>query len=170
MSGAAHPGDDLVPDAHMVLDRRRVVEAPPGEVWPWLVQLGKGRAGWYLPRSWERFVPRERRAARRIDPRWQHLAVGDRVDDYGRDGWFDVAVLSAPTTLVYTTERHGTRFSWALLLGPHPDGTTVHLRFRGGIRSTGLRARAIVAGADLVDRATTWPMLAGLAERVEAGR
>ena len=72
------PGDELVPEADMVLDRRAVLDAAPEQVWPWLVQLGKQRAGWYLPSPLERLVPARRRAARQIDPRFQTLAVGDR--------------------------------------------------------------------------------------------
>ena len=52
-------------------------------VWPWIVQLGKWRAGWYLPRSVERLVPPARRATRRVLPQWQGLSVGDVVPDYG---------------------------------------------------------------------------------------
>ena len=54
------PGDDLVV-ADVVMDRGFDLPAPPDEVWPWLVQLGKRRAGWYLPGSVERLVPPSRR-------------------------------------------------------------------------------------------------------------
>lgn len=43
------PGDALVDPADVVMDRAFTLEAPRAAVWPWLVQLGKGRAGWYLP-------------------------------------------------------------------------------------------------------------------------
>ena len=49
---AARPGDDLIGRPDVVMDRAFTVAAPPAAVWPWLVQLGKKRAGWYLrPRS-----------------------------------------------------------------------------------------------------------------------
>ncbi|ADJ45557.1 hypothetical protein AMES_3733 [Amycolatopsis mediterranei S699] len=67
------PGDDLVTPADVVMDRGFTVDAPPELVWPWLVQLGKRRAGWYLPRRVERFLPPSRRALRRLDPRWSTL-------------------------------------------------------------------------------------------------
>ena len=51
------PGDDVVPDADVVMDRAFTVDAAPAEVWPWLAQLGKQRAGWYLPGPVERLVP-----------------------------------------------------------------------------------------------------------------
>ncbi|GAA1929916.1 hypothetical protein [Nocardioides hwasunensis] len=69
VAGHAHelPGDDLV-TADVVMDRGFDLAAPPHDVWPWLVQLGKRRAGWYLPRSVERFVPPSRRG--RTDLTW----------------------------------------------------------------------------------------------------
>ena len=45
----ALPGDDLVPGARVLMDRAATLPAPPELVWPWLVQLGRERAGWYLP-------------------------------------------------------------------------------------------------------------------------
>ena len=53
---ASMPGDDLV-DADVVMDRAFTLGGPPDQVWPWLVQLGKHRGGWYLPRAVERAVP-----------------------------------------------------------------------------------------------------------------
>jgi hypothetical protein len=51
---AALPGDEIVADPDVVMDRGFGVPAAPEVVWPWLVQLGKARAGWYLPRAVER--------------------------------------------------------------------------------------------------------------------
>jgi hypothetical protein len=42
----AMPGDQLIPDAASTT-RAITITAPPEQVWPWLVQLGYGRAGWY---------------------------------------------------------------------------------------------------------------------------
>jgi hypothetical protein len=162
------PGDELIPDATMVFDRVSVIDAAPAEIWPWLMQLGKRRAGWYLPRSVERLLPPGRRAARRIDPRWQTLAVGDRIPDYGgRDEYLEVARIEPGRALVYRSERGGAPFTWALLLEPQgPGATHLRLRFRGRLRSTGWRRRAIVTGGDLLDWATGALLLAGLRERV----
>ncbi len=162
------PGDVLLPDSAMVYDRTRAIAAPPEAVWPWIVQLGKHRAGWYLPRSFERWLPRRWYASTTIEPQWQHLAVGDRVDDYGRNEHFDVASIDPPRAPMDRSERHGTSFTWALLVTPDPrGGSTVHQRFLGPVRSTGWRRRVIVFGGDILDRATTAPMLVGLAEWAE---
>jgi hypothetical protein len=76
------PGDELGADVQ--LGRAFDLPAPPTEVWPWLVQLGKHRAGWYLPRSVERVVPPSRRAVRRLVPELQELRVGETVPPAAR--------------------------------------------------------------------------------------
>ncbi|HEX7299736.1 MAG TPA: SRPBCC family protein [Solirubrobacteraceae bacterium] len=166
------PGDDLIPDAGMAFDRSREIAAPPEAIWPWLVQLGKRRAGWYLPARVERLVPGGRRGAATIDPRWQTLAVGDRISDYGgRHETLEVALIDPPRALVYRSERRGAVFTWALVLRPAGVGRTdVHLRFRGRLRSTGWRRRALVLVGGIFDWATTELMLRGLDERVRRGR
>jgi hypothetical protein len=165
---ATLPGDDLVPDAAMVYDTSRAIAAAPQEIWPWLVQLGKRRAGWYLPARAERLIPSGRRATWRLHTRWQGLKVGDRIPDYGgRDEELEVVRLDPPRAIVYRSERRGAVFSWALVLDPDGAGrTVVRLRFRGRIRSTGYKRRAIVAVGELFDSLTAELMLRGLAERV----
>lgn len=166
----SYAGDDVIPDAAMVYDRRCVIEAPPEAIWPWLVQLGKGRGGWYLTKTWEWFSPQSWRASRTINPEWQDLAPGDRVEDYGfgKEEFFDVVSVSSPSALVYKSERLGTVFTWALLLHPQSqDETEVHLRFRGRLRSTGWKKSLLVTGRDWMDWIFTEPMMRGLAERVE---
>lgn len=40
-----YPGDNIIPDAVMIYDQLQKVKAPPSDVWPWVMQVGKGRAG-----------------------------------------------------------------------------------------------------------------------------
>ena len=131
---ASMPGDDLVPQAQVVMDRAFEVSAPPDVVWPWLVQLGKKRAGWYLPKRAERFIPRSRRAIRRTDPRWLDLAPGDVIPDYGgRHATFTVDEMIQDSVLVYTSRRGRTDVSWSIRLRPVEEGATrVQLRLRLG--------------------------------------
>ena len=162
---APRAGDDLVVTPDVVMDRACTFDAPPEQVWPWLVQLGKQRAGWYLPSSVERFLPTGRRALRTVDPRWQHLEVGDVIHDYGgRDASFEVAAVDAPHALVYRSTRGRVHLSWSLTLTAVPPGSTrLHLRLTlGPVRRKWL---ATTAG-DLVDAATIAGMAAGLRERL----
>jgi hypothetical protein len=165
---APAPGDDVVPVADVVMDRGFDTPAPPAEVWPWLVQLGKGRAGWYLPRTVERVVPPRRRAARAVLPQWQGLAVGVRIPDYGgREEYFEVVEVEPPHHLVYRSERGRMQVSWAITLRPAPPGTRVHLRLRlAPVRRPWL-AESL---GELVDVLTVAGMAAGLRERLREGR
>ena len=52
------------------------IDAPPDQVWPWLVQLGGDRGGWY---SWDRLDNGGRPSAHEVHPEWQDLALGDYV-------------------------------------------------------------------------------------------
>ena len=106
MADLSLPGDDVLPHADPVMDRHLFLDAPVQRVWPWVEQLGKGRAGWYLPRSVERLVPRRRRAVRRVEDRWLGLRVGDSVPDWGPgDPTFEVLEIERPHHLVYWSER-----------------------------------------------------------------
>ena len=46
-AGKALAGDDIIADADIVETRTIMLEAAPSAVWPWLVQMGYGRGGWY---------------------------------------------------------------------------------------------------------------------------
>jgi hypothetical protein len=159
-----------VADAGVVFDRTRELAATAEEIWPWLLALGKRRAGWYLPAALERLLPRARRADRVIDPRWQRLAIGEVIPDYGgAEATLVVAILEPSRALVYRSERRGAQFSWALILEPlSARRTRVHLRFRGSVHSRGWRLVLIRALGGLFDWATSMLMLVGLEERVRA--
>lgn len=166
---AALPGDDLVADPDVVMDRAFTLSAPPPQVWPWFAQLGKQRAGWYLPRRVEAVVPRRRRALRTVDPDLQHLAPGDVIPDWGgADATFEIVTHTPPTTLVHRSTRGHVRLSWAIVLRDADDAaadgaTRVHLRLRmAGVR----RVTLARVGGGLVDLLTVAGLAAGLRERV----
>jgi hypothetical protein len=70
------PGDDAIPDAAGQFTHSTVIGAPPEKVWPWLVQMGGGRAGFYSIDLLDNDgVP----SAREIRPNLQQLRVGDRI-------------------------------------------------------------------------------------------
>ena len=169
---APRPGDLLVPDADVVMDRGFDVPGTPAQVWPWLLQLGKQRAGWYLPRTVERLLPPRRRAARSVLPQWQGLAVGDRIPDYGGPKeYFEAVEVEPPRDssghLVYRAERGRTQLSWAITLTQTASGTRVHLRLRlAPVRRVWL-AESL---GGLVDALTIAGLAAGLRERLVDAR
>lgn len=159
------PGDDLVPDAQVVMDRAFTLPAPPRAVWPWFAQLGKNRAGWYLPRWAEVLVPRHRRGLRHIDPAIPASEPGDVLDDWGGKGaTFEIVTHEAPTTLVHWSRRGRARISWTIMVRPiGTGGSRVHLRFRiAGVR----RPWLVRTGGEALDLLTVAALAAGLRERL----
>lgn len=175
------PGDALVTDPSFVIDREIRFAAPPPDVWPWLVQLGKERAGWYLPGWFERAIAPGRRGARRLLPEFQDLAVGRDVPDWGPGTpVFRVAILQAPDVLVYLSLRDRRadwawpadessagvlRLSWALVLEPDGEGSLlrIRLRVRRGSQRFGWLIRSV---GGFFDWLTIVGLQRGLAERL----
>jgi hypothetical protein len=161
---AVRPGDTLVSPADVVMDRAFTVPAPPEAVWPWLAQLGKRRAGWYLPRAAELLLPRERRALRVLRRRWIAPKVGQVLPDYGgRAATFEVVQVDPPRALVYATTRGATEASWSITLLPAGSATRVVLRLR--LAPVRHRRLAVVLGG-LIDLLSVAGMATGLRERV----
>jgi hypothetical protein len=70
------PGDDVVPAPTFNATRAVTVHAPGEAIWPWIVQIGFGRAGWY---AYDVVDNLGRRSSDRVIPELQHIAVGDLV-------------------------------------------------------------------------------------------
>jgi hypothetical protein len=159
------PGDEVVAPADVVMDRAFTLDAPPESVWPWVVQLGKQRAGWYFPAAIELVVPPSRRGLRRVDPPLSALAVGDVVPDWGgAHATFTVLELEPPHHLLYGSTRGRTHLSWCLQLSAvEGDRTRLHLR----LRLAPVRHRWVAEHAGgLFDQLTVMGLAAGLRERV----
>ena len=73
------PGDELLPDADLVSTRAVTIDAPPGAVWPWLVQMGSGRGGAYTYDWIENLLGLDMHSASQILPQFQDLKVGDEL-------------------------------------------------------------------------------------------
>jgi proline iminopeptidase len=131
------PGSDIVPGGKRGSTMAVTIDAPPSEVWPWLVQMGCDRAGWY---SWDRLDNAGKPSAQTINPAWQSLSIGQRIwstPDHAH--WFEVAGLEPDRFLALrATFARGARqidsasprpasFSdslWAFLLEPLPGDRT----------------------------------------------
>lgn len=104
------PGDEVVDQPRYQTTHAVTIDAPRGQVWPWLVQLGQGRGGLYSYDRLENLFGLGFRSADRIIPELQTLAVGDQVWLAPRDSavplWFQVLDIQPPQMLV---------------LGPHGD-------------------------------------------------
>jgi hypothetical protein len=76
-TGRRLPGDELLEHPDIVSTRAVTIHAPARSVWPWLVQMGPGRAGAYTYDWIENLFGLNMHSADRIVPEWQHLEVGD---------------------------------------------------------------------------------------------
>ena len=146
------PGDNLAPKARMNSTRAITINAPADKIWPWLVQIGYQRAGWYSYDKLEALAGvadfAEGRSARRILPQFQGLKIGDKIpaapEPYVT---FTVKELDPqkalvlfshlnPITGISLPEDEPARGlvmdgSWAFILKPAgPDKTRLVFRFR----------------------------------------
>lgn len=178
---AALPGDELVPRPQSVTDHAITVDAPPELVWPWLVQMGWGRAGWYTARWVDRLLfPANGPSAEQLLPGVPSLVVGDRVPDGPPETAcaFVVQHVEPDRALVLRSTSHLPRswrergtaavdWSWAFVLTPLDGGRTrFHLRSRWRTRPwwLTLAGRLVVVPADLV---MARDMLRGVRRRTE---
>ncbi len=169
------PGDDLIARPGLVTDRAIAIHAPVHQVWPWIVQMGYHRGGWYTNRRLDKLLWHiDNPSADRILPECQHLQVGDVVPD-GPPGtaYFTVRELLPERTLVLLddTGSHipSTAFSWAFVLEPLDAHTTrVQVRTRGTYPPgplMSLLTRLVVGPADFV--MVSGQMLRGIKRRAE---
>lgn len=92
------PGDGLVPHAMASHTDAITIEAPPARVWPWLVQMGADRAGWY---SYDALDHGGAPSARTIDPKLAHVEVGQVLQALpDESGGFTVAEVVPERALV----------------------------------------------------------------------
>lgn len=70
------PGDDIVDGPSFNATRGITIEAPSENIYPWIVQMGIGRAGWY---SFDILDNLGRKSAEEILPEYQEVQSGDLV-------------------------------------------------------------------------------------------
>src|SRR5207302_7843501 len=98
------PGGDpsLGPDAYFT--RAITIDAPPSVVWPWLVQMGQDRAGFYSNTWLENLVGADIHNASSIHSEWQHRAIGDSVPLARPDLLFGVGAVGRSSIVVLVPE------------------------------------------------------------------
>lgn len=94
------PGDDLVPAPMGMVTKSVKIRALPESIWPWIAQIGSGRAGWY---SHDWVDNGGHPSAETILSQHQHLVPGDIVPALpGATDAFRVAVVEPPRHLILT--------------------------------------------------------------------
>ena len=114
------PGDDLIKRARFAATRAITIDAPPVEVWPWIAQIGYGRAGFY---SYDLFDNLGRPSSDRIVAPWQEIELGDWVpmaEPVNDVTAFKVEAFEAPRWLLWRKPDS----TWAWRLEPTGGGGT----------------------------------------------
>jgi hypothetical protein len=120
------PGDELVAKADYVATRAITIDAPPRDVWPWLVQIGSGRAGWY---TYDRIDNAGVPSATEISPELQQLQVGDLIPMVaGKDIGLRVKELEPDRRMLWWDEQG--EYSWEWILEPANGRTRLLQRLR----------------------------------------
>jgi hypothetical protein len=110
------PGDELNTSPTFLATRAITIDAAPAQVWPWLVQIGYGRAGFYGYDIFENVgSPRGLSSADRILPEFQHFNVGDPVP-ISSVASMSFYAIEPDRYLVWAGKTGGTSgvFTWAL--------------------------------------------------------
>jgi hypothetical protein len=165
------PGDELVPEPDLTATRAITIHAGVDGVWPWIVQLGQGRGGFYSYDSLENLVGCDIHSAQQINPGWQHLDVGDTVL-LAPELALTVGVVKAPHTLVLRggvmpgTTVAPYDFTWTFDLSA-VSATTTRLIVRERYGYTRRWARFMVEPLTVVSFLMSRRMLRGIRDRAE---
>jgi hypothetical protein len=150
----ALPGDDIVPEPQLGGQHAATIDARLGQVWPWLLQVGWGRGGWYTYRWVDRLLfPQNQPSAETILPQFQDLKQGDTIlDGPPQSGcFFTVREIEHGRHLVLHSTTHlpqallrrpdvALSWTWAFELQPRGrDQTRFTFRWRASLRPLWLR-------------------------------
>jgi hypothetical protein len=121
---ASLPGDELISNPVGVVNHAITIHRPPHDVWPWLAQMGSGRAGWY---SYD-FIDNGRvPSSKHILPEYQNVAVGTVFPALPGAKDVFVVVRSEPEhdlVLSWRLPDGRCQTTWAFVLMPSQAGQT----------------------------------------------
>ncbi len=163
---ATFPGDEFVVDPASFVNRAITIQASPEQIYPWLVQLGAGKGGYYSYAWLENLMQCKIVNADRIHEEWQNLQVGDEVrmcpGDFG-PAPYTVAMLVPGRAVVLGHQDNGEWVDlWQFVLVPQSDGST-RLVLRTRTMMTGGFWDVIHPGVFIMERG----MLRGIKVRAE---
>lgn len=125
-AAASMLGDDLVKGCQYVVTRAITIDAAPEQVWPWLVQIGFGKAGYYSNDLLDNFG---HPSADRIIAEFQQLQVGDWVPMFSKVNdttAFRVRDINPCRSLLWSKPDS----TWSWLLTPNDGATRLLTRIR----------------------------------------
>lgn len=127
----AMPGDGLIEQPSFNATRAVTVDASPEDIWPWILQIGFGRAGWY---SYDWLDNLGRSSVDQVIPDLQHIEVGQLIPmGPGKNSGLRVKAFEANRWMLWSDAKGTSTWAWGLY--PADDGRTrlvtrVRLRYR----------------------------------------
>jgi hypothetical protein len=162
------PGDDRDPAPYVT--RAIDIDAPPSAVWPWILQMGQDRAGYYSHTWLENLFGADIHNANSLHPEWQQRAIGDRVPLARPDLLFGIGAAGHTDIVVLEPERTIGVIVGRFVLQPVGDDRT-RLVFRESAATQGAGAQGPAAIRVLIWDPAHFVMvhrvLVGIAERAE---
>jgi hypothetical protein len=153
-------GDSVAGTPTFIATRAITINAPPEAVWPWIVQIGYRRAGFY---SYDRLDNDGIPSAERIIPEFQQLNVGDSIP-LARNAYAAVAALEPNRSMLLIVGEDGP-WTWAWEL--YPEGTDqTRLVSRLRIDANGIRTQFMLDAFEII---MMRKCLLGIRRRVEGG-
>jgi hypothetical protein len=182
------PGDELVPQPKMQSTRAITIQAPPAAVWPWLLQFGLKRGGWYSYDFLEAMTGAagfiDGHSTWRIIPELQKLKLGDRIWMHPRILPLTVSALEPDRALVFHTRVDlGTKAffelgeempaqyvnsNWVFFLERSPKATRLLVRSRLDYNPNPMNIIAWRVFTDPISFVMERRMLLGIKQRAEA--
>lgn len=162
----AMPGDHLDSDPEFFATRAITISGTPEEIWPWLLQMGYGRAGYYGYDMIENLgSPRGIRSADTILPEFQQFKVGDEVP-ISSVALMEFYAIEPNQYMIWTGADHQGSFLWALY--PVDDShTRLVSRIRWSFHWTEPRLLSLDIFTEFADYVAVHEILEGIKGRVE---
>jgi len=140
------PGDDLIANPDIQWTRTITVKAKAATIWPWLLQIGQGRGGYYSYPWLEKLMGLRAEDADQINPAWQNLKAGDVIPAEPDDSGYRVITVEPNRALALGAQEQDKNipwsftllyqaFTWAFVLEEvDPESTRLIMRMRAQTR------------------------------------
>ncbi|MEM7785126.1 MAG: SRPBCC family protein [Planctomycetota bacterium] len=124
------PCDDLVRNPFVASTHGITILSPPNKIWPWLVQMGQGRAGFYSYTFFENLLGCQMRNADEICPQLQSIQIGQPIPIHPKFNPLFVKEFEQNQQLILWQQRPFL-WTWAFYLGMmDSDSTRLLVRSR----------------------------------------